>query len=387
MHALREAARARARQRPQHARRADDRRPCDRARAVQVWCVAWSASGKRLASCGGDKAVRIWGQDGGRWVCESILEDAHDRTVRAAAWSPGDDKLATASFDGTCVVWSCRDGEYEQVATLQGHENEVKSVAWDASGNLLATCSRDKSVWVWENVDGEDDYECVAVLHGHSQDVKMVGWHPSKEVLVSASYDDTVRTWEADEDDWSPAQIIDSHSSTVWSFAMDESGHRMATASDDTTIRFWRDAAAASSTKCNYQEEGVLRGFHSRAIYSIDWMRGRDILASAAGDDAVRVFTRTAATSSEAMGDKEGVSNGETAPAPTGGVSQPLEGKTAGWCLAAEQTQAHVGDVNCVRWRPGAGEALPNAPPMLASAGDDCSVKLWTFMPPSQPIT
>ncbi len=123
-------------------------------------------------------------------MCESILEDAHDRTIRAVAWSPGDTRLATASFDGTCVVWSCKDGEYEQIATLQGHENEVcavkglssrvvhgrnglgvqvKSVAWDASGNLLATCSRDKSVWVWENVDGEDDYECVAVLHGHSQ--------------------------------------------------------------------------------------------------------------------------------------------------------------------------------------------------------------------------
>jgi WD40 repeat protein len=109
----------------------------------------------------------------------------------------------------------------------------------------------------------------------------MVGWHPSKEVLVSASYDDTVRTWEADEDDWSPAQILDSHSSTVWSFAFDESGHRLATASDDTTIRFWKDAAGASSTKCKYQEEGVLRGFHTRAIYSIDWMPGRDILASA----------------------------------------------------------------------------------------------------------
>ena len=58
-----------------------------------------------------------------------------------------------------------------------------------------------------------------------------------------------------------------------------------------------------------------------------------------AGDDAVRVFARTAAASSEAIGDKEDACVTETAPAPSGGVSQPLEGKTAGWCLAAEQAQ------------------------------------------------
>jgi len=109
----------------------------------------------------------------------------------------------------------------------------------------------------------------------------MVGWHPSKDVLVSASYDDTVRTWEADEDDWSPAQILDAHASTVWSFAFDQSGQRMATASDDSTIRFWRDSSAASPTTVKYEEHGVLRGFHTRAILSVDWLQGADVIASA----------------------------------------------------------------------------------------------------------
>jgi len=109
----------------------------------------------------------------------------------------------------------------------------------------------------------------------------MVGWHPSKEVLVSASYDDTVRTWEADEDDWSPAQILDTHTSTVWAFSFNQSGEWMATAGDDATIRLWRDANGSSGNTTKYEEEGVLRGFHSRAILSIDWLCGLDILASA----------------------------------------------------------------------------------------------------------
>ena len=61
-----------------------------------------------------------------------------------------------------------------------------------------------------------------------------------------------------------------------------------------------------------------------------------------AGDDAVRVFTRTAAASSEVPVGKEDVRSPETAPAPSGGVSQPLEGNSAGWCLAAEVPQVLV---------------------------------------------
>jgi WD40 repeat protein len=40
--------------------------------------------------------------------------------------------------------------------------------------------------------------------------------------------------------------------------------------------------------------------------------------------------------------------------------------------LAARQLQAHPSDVNCVRWH-------PTDPALLASAGDDGSIRLWRY--------
>lgn len=51
----------------------------------QVWCVAWNHIGTLLASCGGDKTVRIWGQEGDQWVCKSVLTEGHQRTIRFVA--------------------------------------------------------------------------------------------------------------------------------------------------------------------------------------------------------------------------------------------------------------------------------------------------------------
>ena len=246
----------------------------------RVWMVSWHPSGTMLASCSGDKTVRIWSrlrltteqavdseQDAaGGWKCISILSGEHRRTVRCVAWSPDGNRLACSSFDATVTIWrrvNSIDGssnvfDMKLEAQLDGHENEVKCVAWalpDAtkSARQLATCSRDKTVWIWEQAgaadeaetgreDEEETFECAGVLEGHSQDIKFVKWIPPAcscassgsghhrggpsrptKLVLSGGYDDTLKIWEENpnrQDDWHCTATLVHHTSTVWEAAV-----------------------------------------------------------------------------------------------------------------------------------------------------------------------
>lgn len=319
----------------------------------RVWSVAWSPDGNCLASCSGDKTIRLWQRqqesadsEAACWACSAILEHTHTKTIRSVAWSPGGLSLATASFDGTTVIWRQSNGAWEQVAILEGHENEVKCAAYAPSGSLLATCGRDKSVWIWESFPG-DDFECVDVKQGHSQDVKMVAWHPTDALLASASYDDTIKLWveDADGSDWYCAQTLEGpglgHQSTVWGLAFNGSGTRMASCSADRTLKVWgcgrREGLPFFRLTC------TVSGQHDRPIYSVHWSADGRHIASACGDNALRIFDHA-----------EGADGCDT-------------------CTpAAKRESAHDQDLNCVRWH-------PSDPELLATCGDDGTIKLWRY--------
>ncbi|XP_039625313.1 probable cytosolic iron-sulfur protein assembly protein ciao1 [Polypterus senegalus] len=318
----------------------------------RCWFVAWNPKGTLLASCGGDRAVRVWGREGDSWVCKSVLSEGHQRTVRKVAWSPCGNYLASASFDATTCIWKKQQDTFECVTTLEGHENEVKCVAWAPSGNLLATCSRDKSVWVWE-VDEEDEYECVSVVNSHTQDVKHVIWHPNQELLASCSYDNTVKIYKEDDDDWICLDTLEGHESTVWSVDFDKTGQRLASCSDDKTVKIWREylpgneqgVVCKGSDPC-WKSICTLSGFHTRTIYDISWCHLTNVLATACGDDAIRVFEEDA----------------------TSDPHQPI------FRLMAHVPKAHSQDVNCVAWNPKEGG-------LLASCSDDGDIGLWQYEP------
>ncbi|XP_029635497.1 probable cytosolic iron-sulfur protein assembly protein CIAO1 homolog [Octopus sinensis] len=316
----------------------------------QVWCVAWDPDGRLLASSGSDKCIRIWGLEGERWVCKSILTDGHTRTIRCVAWSPCGNYIASASFDATCGIWSRKNGEFELLATLEGHENEVKCVAWSHNGNFLASCSRDKSVWIWE-VTQDEDYECASVMNCHNQDVKHVTWHPFQDIVVSSSYDDTIKFIKESTDDWQVSVSLDCHQSTVWMSCFDKTGDRLVSCSDDKTIRIWQCYQSDNKLGLPTNDDGyawkcvcTLSGYHSRTIYSVDWCHLTGDIVTSCGDDCIRVFRE------EPNSDKD----------------QPS------FTLISVVKSAHLQDVNCVSWN-------PKIPGLLASCSDDGLIKLWNL--------
>lgn len=241
-----------------------------------VTAVAFSPSGKNLASGGKDGTVMLWDMTAATPERRATLS-GHTRAITAVAWRPGGGVLASASADLTVRVWNTARGECTGSFNFR---HMPEPIAWGASGGNAFTLAvgQQANVWVAETHTGERHNACT----GHLGNVQGVAFSPNGATLATASSDCTVRLFDVWYGGPRFRKELVGHKAWVTAVAFSPSGHTIASASEDKTIIIWNASTGARLS--------TLRS-HQGAIYDIAFDRSGRLLASA-GTDATLLWCR-----------------------------------------------------------------------------------------------
>mmetsp|Transcript_16998 Transcript_16998/g.31845 ORF Transcript_16998/g.31845 Transcript_16998/m.31845 type:complete len:542 (-) Transcript_16998:44-1669(-) len=186
-------------------------------RGPDVKAMAWSPNSKLIVTCGGDKMGRIWSSNPARppeWTCIAHL-DGHAAEILSVAWSPEGNKILTGSADHSAWIWSVNTMASNQnkksacdivvttgqPAQLRAHTAEIRAVAWSPQGQQIATSSQDKTARVWREIDSAlNKWILVSTIREHSAVVLSVAWSPDGSMLLTGSGDNRAAIWQEESE-------------------------------------------------------------------------------------------------------------------------------------------------------------------------------------------
>jgi WD40 repeat protein len=207
----------------------------------EMFDVAFSPDGKRLASCGADGAIAIFDRhESGTW--RSTIIDDHADWVNAIAWSPDGTKLVSASRDKTSKVFDAVTGKL--MITFNGHGQNVSDAWFTTDGKRIASAGDDFKVRVWTIAEAKQERD-IKAARGEIAGLAMHG----KNEVMTFSADKVIRVHNLDDgkavtsidlpSTWISSLTITQDRKTVYFGDHDGQIHQAVMADPPNIIRSW----------------------------------------------------------------------------------------------------------------------------------------------------
>lgn len=291
-----------------------------------VWSMALSADGKNLASGGEDSNIMLWDISSRPPATTPLYQ--HKRRVTSVAVS-ADGKTVASGGDDKSIHIKKVDENRQEIRLPDKHNGNVTSVALSADGKFLASGSADKTIILWDVKNRQPIWQKSGA---HDSPVLSLALSADGKKLASSGDDNFVKLWNVEKKQ-QIGKDFQGHDGTVWGVAFSAYGQIWASAGGDRTIRLWDGETG--------QPIGSPLWGHSGIVRSVALSGNGLILASGSVDNTIRLWN---------------VSTGERLDLPA----------------AAERGAPLVGHDGAVR-----SLALSRDGKILASSGDDGTVRLW----------
>jgi len=270
-----------------------------------IYSLAVSPDGTRLATGSEDTMARIWDAQSGQLL--KCLE-GHVGVIESVAYSPDGRQIATGSGDRTVRIWDAQSGE--ALLVLKGHDDEVRSVAYNSDGGRLVSSSIDRTARVWDARDGKQ----LVLLEGHIDFLESAIFSRDDKKIVTATENQTVRVWEAgsgkllknlgeylqpiasavdalegktpatpnrNEEEDPQEVVLEEFDAVIESVATSARGSRVVTVFEDGSARIW--------TARDEQARAALEG-HSGVVYSVATSPDGKRIVTGSNDRTARIW-------------------------------------------------------------------------------------------------
>jgi WD40 repeat protein len=202
--------------------------------AFRVLCLDFHRDGGLLAAGGGEPSrsgeVKLW--EVGKGMLVRTLDALHSDTVFGVRFSPDGTRLATCGGDKFVKVTNVASGK--ELRSFEGHTNHVLAVDWSDDGKRLVSGAADNLMKVWDYEAGEQ----IRTLQAAGKQITAVRWVPGGPRVAGACGDKLARLWNTTNGGIERA--FSGPTDFVFGVGTSKDGSRVAAGGADSVLFIWR---------------------------------------------------------------------------------------------------------------------------------------------------